>query len=363
MTSQCGEAMAPTSTTSPRPRDLLTWYDRHRRTLPWRAGPGEPCDPYAVWLSEIMLQQTTVVTVGPYYRAFLERWPTIGDLAAAPLDDVLAMWSGLGYYARARRLHQCAGLVVERHGGRFPASEAELLDLPGIGAYTAAAIAAIAFGQRAVVIDGNVERVIARLYAVSDPLPPAKKTIRHLAEGLTPKARPGDFAQAMMDLGATVCTPRKPACALCPWREPCQGRRAGIAAELPNFVPKKARPQRHGLAFWACRPDGAVLLRRRPDDGLLGGMLEVPSTPWQDAAWAFDDALAHAPLAADWRLLPGTVRHGFTHFALDFQVATAVVTTAGEGLEEGKWYQPETDRDLALPTMTRKIINHVRKSA
>jgi A/G-specific adenine glycosylase len=342
--------------TSPDPRDLLTWYDRHRRDLPWRAPPGEVGDPNAIWRSEIMLQQTTVQTVGPYYRAFLERWPTVKDLAAAGLDDVLAMWSGLGYYARARRLYQCAQIVAQDHGGQFPASEVELLRLPGIGPYTAAAIAAIAFGRRAVVIDGNVERVIARLYAVTKALPPAKKIICRLADALTPDERAGDFAQAMMDLGATVCTPRNPACAICPWRDACRGRLDGIAADLPRFVPKKARPQRHGLAFWVQRDDGAVLLRRRPEDGLLGGMLEVPSTPWRDdTSWTLEDALPHAPMAADWRLIDGVVRHGFTHFALDFRVAAA---TVGSGA--GDWYRPDTDKNLALPTMTAKIIRHAR---
>ena len=359
MTAQCGYAMAPASMTSPDPRELLTWYDRHRRDLPWRAAPGEAGDPYAIWLSEIMLQQTTVQTVGPYYRAFLERWPTVKLLAAATLDDVLGMWSGLGYYARARRLHQCARIVADGHGGQFPASEAELLRLPGIGPYTAAAIAAIAFGARAVVIDGNVERVITRLYAITEPLPPAKKIIRRFADGLTPDRRAGDFAQAMMDLGATVCTPRNPACAICPWRDACQGRRQGIAEDLPNFVPKKARPQRHGLAFWVERDDGAVLLRRRPPEGLLGGMLEVPSTPWRDDGfWTLADALPHAPLDADWRLVDGVVRHGFTHFALDFRVAATLVSSG-----EGDWYRPGIDENLALPTMTTKIIRHARDHA
>ena len=350
--------MAPPSTTSPQAREILTWYDRHRRDLPWRAAPGEVGEPYAIWLSEVMLQQTTVVTVGPYYRAFLERWPTVKDLAAADLDDVLGMWSGLGYYARARRLHQCAQIVAADHGGRFPSNETELLRLPGIGPYTAAAIAAIAFDARAVVVDGNVERVIARLFAVTDPLPPAKKIIRRHADALTPDERSGDFAQGMMDLGATVCTPRNPACTFCPWRDDCQGRLQGIAEDLPNFVPKKARPQRHGLAFWVERDDGAVLLRRRPEEGLLGGMLEVPSTPWRDETWSLDDALPHAPLEAEWRLMNGVVRHGFTHFALDFRVAAA---TVGSG--QGDWYRPGTDENLALPTMTAKIIRHARKSS
>jgi len=358
MRAQCGYAMAHTSTSPPDPDELLTWYDRHRRDLPWRAAPGETGDPYAIWLSEIMLQQTTVQTVAPYYRAFLTRWPTVGDLAAASLDDVLGMWSGLGYYARARRLHQCAQIVARDHGGRFPSHETDLLRLPGIGPYTAAAIAAIAFDRRAVVVDGNVERVIARLFAMTAPLPGAKRTVRLFADGLTPNRRPGDFAQAMMDLGATVCTPRNPACGICPWRDVCRGRRDGIAAELPRFAPKPARPQRFGLAFWARRGDGAILLRRRPDEGLLGGMLEVPSTPWREREWTLAEALAHAPFDADWRLIDGVVRHGFTHFALDFRVAAATVEADGDG-----WCRPGADTNLALPTMTAKIIRHARMAA
>jgi len=355
MRAQCGYAMAHASTLPPDPGELLTWYDRNRRDLPWRAAPGETGDPYAIWLSEIMLQQTTVQTVAPYYRAFLERWPTVQALAAASLEDVLAMWSGLGYYARARRLHQCAQFVALDHGGRFPADESDLLRLPGIGPYTAAAIAAIAFDRRAVVVDGNVERVVSRLFAMSEPLPGAKKAIRRLADGLTPERRAGDFAQAMMDLGATVCTPRNPACAICPWRDACQGRRRGIAEDLPRFSPKPERPQRYGLAFWAERGDGAVLLRRRPHEGLLGGMLEVPSTPWRDRDWTLAEALPHAPLKAEWRLIDGVVRHGFTHFALDFRVAAAVVEA-----DAGDWYRPGVDKNLALPTMTTKIIRHAR---
>ena len=309
---------------------LLAWYDRHRRVLPWRAGPGERPDPYRVWLSEIMLQQTTVATVGPYFRAFLERWPDVASLAAAPLDDVLHAWQGLGYYARARNLHKCAIAVARDHGGRFPDDEAALRALPGIGAYTAAAIAAIAFDRPAVVVDGNVERVVARLYAVETPLPAAKPELRRLAGDLTPDERPGDFAQAMMDLGATICTPRAPRCVLCPLMAGCRARARGIAEELPRRTAKPEKPTRRGVAFFAVDAAGAVLLRRRAEQGLLGGMMEVPSTDWRAEAWPMDEALRAAPLAADWRALPGTVRHTFTHFHLELTVLAARITGAAD---------------------------------
>ncbi|MBI3516154.1 MAG: A/G-specific adenine glycosylase, partial [Proteobacteria bacterium] len=284
-------------------RRLLAWYDRHRRRLPWRALPGESVDPYVVWLSEIMLQQTTTVTVGPYFEEFLARWPTVGALAAAPLDDVLRVWAGLGYYARARNLHACAREIVARHGGRFPDTEAELRALPGIGAYTAAAVAAIAFDRPAAVMDGNIERVLTRLFANADPLPDIKPALRRRAADLTPAARPGDYAQAMMDLGATLCTPRKPACTLCPITALCAARRAGNPEDYPVKRAKPERPLRRGVAFWAMRADGAVLLRRRPPKGVLGGMLEVPSTEWRLVPWSAAEARRAAPLPLAWRQL------------------------------------------------------------
>ncbi len=344
------------STTKPGPESLLAWYDRERRDLPWRAPPGARPEPYRVWLSEIMLQQTTTAAVAPYYEAFLERWPRIEALAAASLDEVLHAWQGLGYYARARNLHECAAVVTREHGGRFPDSEAGLRALPGVGAYTAAAIAAIAFGRPAVVVDGNVERVMARLHAVEAPLPGARKRLRKLAAALTPERRSGDYAQAVMDLGATVCTPRGPACGRCPWRGACAGRARGIAAELPRRSPRPARPTRRGLVFWAVRADGAVLLRRRPEQGLLGGMIEVPSTPWETTRWTLAKARAHAPFAADWRRLGGTVRHGFTHFELELGVLTAAVNRAVE--TEGLWCLPEDFAAQALPTLTKKVVRH-----
>ena len=311
------------ATTRALQRSLLDWYDRHRRAMPWRAPPGTVADPYHVWLSEIMLQQTTVVTVGPYFLDFVTRWPTVGDLATASLDDVLHAWQGLGYYARARNLHKCAVVVARELDGRFPATEAELRELPGIGPYTAAAIAAIAFGRPATVVDGNVERVIARLRGVETPLPAAKPELTRLAGELTPGERPGDYAQAVMDLGATVCTPRNPACGRCPWEGACVAAASGDTERLPRKLPKKERPTRRGVAFWAVRGDGSVLLRRRPETGLLGGMMEVPSTDWREARWTAESAIAHAPVAAEWRSLAGMVRHTFTHFHLELTVMSA----------------------------------------
>jgi A/G-specific adenine glycosylase len=335
---------------------LLAWYDRHARALPWRAAPGERADPYRVWLSEIMLQQTTVVAVGPYFRDFLARWPTIHDLAAADLDAVLHAWQGLGYYARARNLHKCARAVSVEHGGRFPETEAELLRLPGIGAYTAAAIAAIAFGRKATVMDGNVERVIARLFSFGDPLPGAKPALRHRAESLTPDQRAGDYAQAIMDLGATICLPRKPKCLLCPWADACRARHEGIAESLPAKSPKAERPKRHGVVFWTVRKDGAVLLRRRPENGLLGGMIEVPSTDWRTEPWTLDEAVPAAPLSAEWRPLDGIVRHGFTHFELELSL---VVGHARNGAaRDALWCPVDRLSDHALPTLMKKVVRH-----
>jgi A/G-specific adenine glycosylase len=311
---------------SPSAAALLTWYDRHRRSLPWRAGAGETADPYHVWLSEIMLQQTTVAATIPYYERFLSRFPSIQALAAAPLEDVLAVWAGLGYYARARNLHACARVVAA--AGGFPRDPLGLRALPGIGEYTAAAVAAIAFGVPAVPVDGNVERVVARLFAVCDALPQAKRLLRDLAGRLgddpLARARPSDFAQALFDLGATLCTPAAPACALCPWMAECAARRAGIAAELPRKAPKRVRPQRHGVHFWLTDLDGNVLLRHRPPEGLLGGMTELPGTEWRAAPWDVAEALRFAPMPAAWQGA-GQVRHGFTHFELTLDLLAARV--------------------------------------
>ena len=303
-----------------------------------------------------MLQQTTVVTVGPYFADFLARWPTVAALAAAPLDAVLTAWAGLGYYARARNLHRCAQVVAADLGGVFPDTEEELRKLPGIGPYTAAAIAAIAFGRRAVVVDGNVERVVARLFRVETPLPAAKPELHRLADGLTPDQRAGDFAQAMMDLGATVCLPRGPRCLLCPLEAGCTARKAGIEQDLPRRQPKAAKPTRRAVAFWVMGPQGELLLRRRPEKGLLGGMMEVPSTPWRDAPCSAAEARAAAPLEAAWRELPGLVRHTFTHFHFEVTVWAARSENAAE--DAGRWVPLDRLADEAIPTVMRKIIDH-----
>ena len=306
-----------------------------------------------MWLSEVMLQQTTVVTVGPYFRDFLERWPRVEDLAAADLDQVLTQWAGLGYYARARNLHKCARQVCDDHGGRFPDTEAGLRELPGIGPYTAAAIAAIAFGRSATPVDGNIERVMARLYAVQAPMPDSKPDLKSHAARMTPDARAGDYAQAVMDLGATVCTPRSPACGLCPWQADCRAHAEGLTETLPRRTPKAPRPVRRAVAYWMTRKDGHVLLRRRPETGLLGGMMEVPSGRWEETPDFRDDP----PVAADWASLPGLVEHGFTHLQLELQVKVARIdgrTTLG-----GVWIPVEAFGDHALPTLTRKVVRHV----
>jgi A/G-specific adenine glycosylase len=336
-------------------RGLLAWYDRNRRQLPWRALPGQPPDPYRVWLSEIMLQQTGIASVAPYYRRFVARWPSLRSLARAKLDDVLAAWQGLGYYARARNLHRCAKLVCATLGGQFPQNETELRLLPGIGPYSAAAIAAIAFGKRAAAVDGNVERVMARMFAVEIPLPEAKGALRALAAKLVPSTRAGDFAQAAMDLGATVCTPRNPKCALCPWRGACRAWARGIAEKLPRRAAKAKRPKRHAVAFLLTRGDGAIFLRRRADLGLLGGMMEIPSTPWRLRPWGVAEALAHAPCAGNWRSLPGAVSHGFTHFRFEAAVMRAELSR-GCGPKGGRWVQSRNLAKVALPTVMKKII-------
>jgi A/G-specific adenine glycosylase len=344
-------------------RALLAWYDRERRILPWRAAPGVAPDPYRVWLSEIMLQQTTVKAVLPRYAGFLRRWPDVTVLAKAELGEVLAAWAGLGYYARARNLHACAREVVARHGGRFPVTEAELRMLPGIGDYTAAAIAAIAFGGRATPIDGNIERVVARLFAVATPLPAAKAGIRSLAVALTPGERAGDFAQAMMDLGATLCSPRRPACGLCPVVSGCEGHAQGLAEVLPYREEKPLRPTRRGVAFVALRDDGAVLLRERPLKGLLGGMLETPSSPWTERGENAASALSHTPLKAQWREVPGLVEHTFTHFHLELSVYFAEVSAeaklaAAAHPERCRWVRVRDLHAAALPSVMRKVLAH-----
>jgi A/G-specific adenine glycosylase len=342
-----------------RASDLLAWYDRHRRRLPWRAAPGERPDPYRVWLSEIMLQQTTVKAVAPYYARFLERFPTVEHLARAPLDDVLRAWAGLGYYARARNLHACAQAVAARCGGTFPPTEAALAELPGIGPYTAAAIAAIAFDERATPVDGNIERVIARLFAVEDELPDAKPEIRRLAATLTPAQRAGDFAQAMMDLGATLCTPKKPACALCPWMDACAARLRGDAETFPRKAAKREGKLRRGAAFVVVRADRHLLVRTRPAKGLLGGMTEVPTGAWTHEFDA-EAALAEAPklARARWQRVPGVVTHVFTHFPLELAVHVARVAESAKAPDGMRWIAMSEIADAAFPNVMRKVITH-----
>ena len=344
---------------APEPQALLDWYDRHRRKLPWRAIRGRP-DPYRVWLSEIMLQQTTTKAVAPYYEAFLARFPSLDALAEAPLEEVLKAWAGLGYYARARNLHRAAQLVQSEHGGCIPDTEAALAELPGVGAYTAAAIAAIAFDRKATPVDGNVERVVARLFAVEEALPGARPRLRRLAETLTPDERTGDFAQAMMDLGATLCTPRKPACALCPWRSACRAGRQGDPETYPRKARKPDRRLHHGAAFFARRAgDGAILLRTRPLSGLLGGMSEIPSSEWVRAEL---DWPLHAPFEAGWRRLPGVVRHGFTHLDLELVVYAAEAGRDAPPPESMRWVARAALEGEALPTLMRKVLAHAEES-
>lgn len=340
---------------------LLDWYDRHRRVLPWRALPGARADPYHVWLSEIMLQQTTVPTVGRYFEKFLRLWPTVSDLASAQRDDVMAAWAGLGYYARARNLHSCAQTVAGELNGRFPDTEEGLRALPGIGAYTAAAVAAIAFDRPAVVLDGNIERVMSRWFAVETPLPGAKPELRAHAASLTPANRPGDHAQALMDLGAMVCTPRKPVCALCPVSTGCRARVAGIAETLPRKSPKKHKPTRRGMAFWLEDGQDRVLLRRRPDKGLLGGMMEFPSTPWtEEASPNLATAQRHAPSRVDWVAVNGVVRHTFTHFHLELAIAKGIESQPTARNDPYRWAAVDALEDEALPTVMRKIARLCR---
>jgi len=342
-------------------RRVLAWYDRHRRRLPWRAEPGETADPYRVWLSEIMLQQTTVAAVTPYFEAFIGRWPRVADLAKANLDEVLHQWQGLGYYARARNLHACARAVVADHGGRFPDTEEGLRTLPGIGAYTAAAVAAIAFGQPATPVDGNVVRVMARLYAVDDPLPAGRAAAERHAGKVADGRRPGDLAQGLMDLGATVCTPRRPRCSACPLAEDCAAAAAGRPEDYPRRARRRPKPDRHGVAFWVRRDDGAVLLRRRPERGLLGGMIEIPSTDWRDSPWGWAEALGAAPLAASWQRPGHAVTHTFTHFHLRLEVATARVA-GGDGVD-GFWWPEDRLGEQALPTLMRKVAAAAAQTA
>jgi A/G-specific adenine glycosylase len=332
---------------------LLSWYDANARVMPWRVSPGDRAagvlpDPYRVWLSEVMLQQTTVAAVKEYFHRFITRWPTIRDLAAAEDAEVMGEWAGLGYYARARNLLRCARSVVADHGGYFPNSRAGLLSLPGIGPYTAAAIASIAFDHPETVVDGNVERVMARMFHVLTPLPAAKGELTMLAGALTPDARPGDYAQAVMDLGATICTPRSPACGICPWVLACKARAAGVQSDLPTKAPRTQKPTRRGIV-WLGHRNGSLLLERRPERGLLGGMLGIPGDAW-------DGAGGPAPADADWQEI-GEVRHTFTHFHLILRVMVAPVPGPAT---RGHWLPLAAFRPSDLPTVMRKAWDLAR---
>ena len=333
-------------------RSLLEWYDANGRELPWRVRGGRP-DPYAVWLSEIMLQQTTVAAVGRYFTEFLRRWPTVEALAAAPREEVLAAWAGLGYYARARNLHACAQVVAKELGGRFPTTAEELRRLPGIGPYTAGAIATIAFDEPVAAVDANAERVIARFRAIETPLPAAKPEIRRAAQELVPHVRPGDFAQALMDLGSMICTPRRPDCAACPWRGECAGLAEGIAERLPRRAPRRAKPEREGDAWLILREDGAVLLRRRPDNGLLGGMAELPSAGWDGAEPPWP---GRTPFDLAFTRCETDVRHVFTHFALTLRIWRVEQSVPLDFAVEAPffWHPRARLREAGLPGVMRK---------
>ena len=335
--------------------DLLSWYDAHARTLPWRAPPGgdRRSDPYAVWLSEVMLQQTTVPHATPYFLKFRDRWPTVSDLAAADDGDLMAAWAGLGYYARARNLLKCARAVAAEHGGVFPDTEGALRALPGIGAYTAAAVAAIAFDRAANVVDGNVERVVARLFAVEEPLPAAKPALRALTDTITPAARAGDFAQAMMDLGATVCRPRSPDCLVCPITASCDAARRGIVDLLPKKAQKAPRPVRYANVY-VLRDRGEILLVRRPPRGLLGGMLGLPMSEIADAPVA-DNTHPDAPTLTRWSRGEGRVTHVFTHFELHLTVFSGDLS--GITKPAGDWRAADESAARDLPTLFRKALD------
>ena len=343
---------------------LLDWYDGNARTLPWRTSPQDKADglkpdPYEVWLSEIMLQQTTVATVIPYFEKFIAKWPTVTALADAELDDVLVDWAGLGYYARARNLYKCAQFVRDELDGVFPETSEELRKLPGIGPYTAAAIAAIVHDEAATVVDGNVERVMARLFNVDTPLPDVRPELRDLAEALTPSHRPGDYAQAVMDLGATICTPKALKCdGRCPWQDFCISAKAGTSEELPKRLKKAAKPTRRGFAFWG-EYNNHVWLRRRPEEGLLGGMMEVPSSDWVPSNSWDNFPPPQVPIIANWREMPGVVTHTFTHFHLELKVIRLELEEM-INLQEGVWAPLDRLDEFALPTVMKKIVEHVR---
>ncbi len=348
------------------PEQVLHWYDQNGRELPWRKKNGEFAEPYHVWLSEIMLQQTTVATVAPYFKKFLQNWPTVKHLALAPLDDVLTAWAGLGYYARARNLHKCAGVVWHKYGGQFPGDEEALLDLPGVGPYTAAAVAAIAFGRSAVVIDGNIERIICRVFQLEETLPNGRAIIKKYAADVTPQERAGDYAQALMDIGSSICRPKAPECKICPVNELCKVSGKDIAQSYPKKAPKKAKPSKYAVALWIVDGQGKVLIRRRAEKGLLGGMMEFPSTDWTENLEISNDVVrallkslqpnidAHAFASAP------DIKHTFTHFHLTlspriYQVADTLKTSSNQF----EWRSTDELEQVALPTLMKKVARSV----
>lgn len=331
---------------------LLAWYDKNARQLPWRDLPGTKPDPYRVWLSEIMLQQTSVAAVKDYFLKFVKLWPDVHALASAPIDDVMKAWAGLGYYARARNLQACARIVAQDLGGKFPQTRGELAKLPGIGPYTSAAIAAIAFEEPAAAIDGNVERVISRYYCIEEALPASKPQIRRHVEPLVPKARPGDFAQALMDLGATTCTPKSPACDRCPWGQSCTARLRGMQTALPRKSAKQKIATRFGHVYWIENAAGEVIIRQRPKTGLLGGMTEFPSSDWVSGK----KQKFAGPFLAEWKKQPGLVEHTFTHFHLELEVWKA---KSDQAVLQGKFVAPHSLANEALPSLMVKVASHV----
>ncbi len=337
--------------------NMLEWYDRNRRDLPWRAAPGITPTPYHVWMSEIMLQQTTVATVKAYFEKFLDRWPTVQDMAAVPQEEILKEWAGLGYYARARNLHKCAIVVTEEFGGIFPKTEAALRALPGVGDYTAAAVASIAFGEPAAVVDGNIERIITRVFRIQEQIPKARKIIKeHVAE-VTPAKRPGDFAQAMMDLGASHCSPKKPSCLLCPISSLCAAQKHGDMETYPRKAPKKVKPTRRAYSFWL-EHDGHVLLQRRPDSGLLGGMPGFYSTTWEERSDfpKKEEWLQHRPSEDYWKPFEEIAKHTFTHFHLETRLLKAKAHEK-YNVEDGFWHPIDQLADIGLPTVFKKIAD------
>ena len=358
--------LSRTAPPKPTARKLLAWYDRERRDLLWRAAPGEVAEPYRVWLSEIMLQQTTVTAVTPYFEKFLGLWPSLASLASASRDEVLTAWAGLGYYSRARNLHACARVLVDEQGGVFPQKEKELLKLPGIGAYTAAAITAIAFNKRAAVVDGNVERVMTRQFALNTPLPKVKAEVKALTETLVPKSRPGDFAQAMMDLGATICTPRSPDCPNCPWQKSCKAFASGDVLRFPVRPEKKPKPTRRGIVYWAETEvksgSGEILIEQRPETGLLAAMWQFPTDEWAEVsartAFAEKARAKSAPFEATWTRVPGLITHTFTHFHLELAIYQTRVETRINP-DRGQFVNRSQLKKYALPSLMQKVAAHV----